>query len=112
MDNTQLGRKVVDVMDCNPEQFSMSTWGEVTDCGTVACLAGTAMLQSGYRLRDGAFYRPDGSFVTNEGREAKNLLGLTDEEEYAPGAGGTIWYDFNGGPDRFRKLVEESEGNI
>lgn len=110
MRNVQLGREIVDVMDMQPEQFSMEVWGQATVCGTVACLAGTAMLRSGYKLRfSSVFYRPDGTPVTNEWREASKLLGLEDDEEYVKD-GGSIWYDIANGPDRFRKLVEESEG--
>lgn len=102
MRNVQLGREVVDVMDMQPEQFSMEVWGQATICGTVACLAGTAMLRAGYKFWDGTFIRPDGTRVMNEGGEAANLLGME--------SGDHIWYDIANGPDRFRKLVEESEG--
>lgn len=110
MDNPALGRRVIDVMDTDPEHFSMATWGSRTACGTVACLAGTAMLLSGYAFDGMNFFRPDGSITDREDLEAASLLGMSPAEVNggAPGLG--IWYDMASGPDRFRKLVEESEG--
>jgi hypothetical protein len=122
MQNAELGRKVVDVMDTAPELFDMGTWGSHTPCGTVGCLAGHAMLQAGYSLSfGGLFTRPDGSAVLDEAAEAQYLLGMSRREVSDPETEAgcdccvkepTIWMDFKNGPDRFRKLVEESEGKI
>jgi hypothetical protein len=110
MDNPELGRKVLNVADLEPESFSMGTWGERTVCGTVACLAGHALLQSGYRLhRSGEFTRPDGTHVYSMSGEAERLLGMTGQEAQGDGII-PLWYDMFGGLDRFRKLVEEAEG--
>lgn len=32
----------------HPEEFNMGTWYSKTDCGTTACLAGTAAVQAGW----------------------------------------------------------------
>jgi hypothetical protein len=111
MQNVKLGRAIVDVMDLTPELFNMNSWGRVTACGTVACLAGHAMLLSGYTCKGtgGLFYRPDGTLVFDEAGEARCLLGM-EYEEIRIGFGSEIWHDYVEGPDRFRKLVEESEG--
>lgn len=116
MENPELGRKILDTADTEPENFDMATWVNVTECGTTACLAGHAMLLSGYTIRHGvqgglAFCRPDGSEVDVNSNEAQQLLGLSDKETYDPDLDEPrIWYDFAHGPDRLRKLVEEAEG--
>jgi len=123
MRNPELGRKILDIIDMQPEKFRMSIFGahrynetgEV--CGTVGCLAGWAMLLSGYELdTDDIFIRPDGTDVENEDAEARELLGMTitdelygyDGSQHDPCA--KVWFDFSDGPDRFRKLVEKAEG--
>ena len=37
---------VADHILAHPEEFDMNTWGYQSACGTVACLAGTAVLQA------------------------------------------------------------------
>lgn len=114
MDNPRLGRKTLDHVVAFREQFDMAVWGELTpECGTVACLAGHALLQDGCRLDgDDQFYRPDGSWIADPGAEATDRLGLTDHERWGA-------YDETcslfGEPDedeaiaRFRAIVEASE---
>jgi hypothetical protein len=118
--DAKLGRAVLDVVDYEPEHFSMLRWGGIEACGTVACLAGTALLKAGCTLRqvpDGfawcEFRRPDGSAVTSEAAEAQFLLGLTDDEvgigEAGTGIGTRLWHDYEHGVERFRALVEKAE---
>jgi len=109
MDNPKLGREVLDVVDFEPEQFRMTVWGGYTSCGTVACLAGTALLKSGYRLgRHGYYHRPDGELVRDISGEARCLLGMTGAEICNQGEL-AIWVDFTHGVERFRALVEKAE---
>lgn len=123
MRNPELGRKILDIIDTQPEKFQMSVFGahrydpagEV--CGTVACLAGWAMLLSGYELdKDDIFLRPDGTDVDSEDGEARELLGMSITDELSGYDGSVhdphakVWFDFFHGPDRFRKLVEKAEG--
>jgi len=81
MDNPELGMLALKRIESDPESFDMRWWAAVTDCGTVACLAGHVMLAAGYTLRGQSFIRPDGSYVPSEGQEATHLLGLSDEEQ-------------------------------
>jgi hypothetical protein len=90
--DTQLANDVREAVIMNPDSHEQAYYGQVTDCGTTACLAGHAMLLSGYTLRRGRcarcccagssaeFLRPNGSVVDYEFREARQLLGLTSEE--------------------------------
>lgn len=124
MRNPELGRKILDIIDMQPEKFQMSVFGAHRydsageSCGTVACLAGWAMFLSGYCLdKDEVFQRPDGTFVDREDGEARELLGMSisDElylSEFNPShPNAKIWFDCKHGPDRFRKLVEKAEGD-
>lgn len=113
MDNPELGRKVLDHVTGHPELFKMSTWGQVTECGTAGCLAGHTMLQDGYSFDEDTsrFVRPDGSTVSSgaEGDEAARLLGLTVDEQYDEG-----WDLFSAAQTEdhvawFRSIVEASE---
>ena len=114
--NAELGRKVLDHVTAHRDQFDMMTWGEGNEaCGTTACLAGWAMLLSGYRIRDwDTFVRPDGSFVPrgHRGTEGAVLLELSEAERY----GSIGQYTLFGEPDedraieRLRVLVEAAEG--
>jgi len=117
-----LGRKILDIIDAHPEKLEMSTFGRHFpradgSCRTVACLAGWTLLQSGYKLdRDEVYVRPDGTSVDFEANEAQMLLGMTRQDAFygytgsVPAVDGRIWFDYKNGPDRFRKLVEETEG--
>ncbi len=112
MDNAKLGREVLDVADYDKKHFDMQTWGRLAPCGTVACLAGTTLLRSGYILTGDhlspRFCRPDGSWVKHAGPEAAFLLGLSADELSAGGCN-SIWADMSGGVERFRRLVEAAE---
>jgi hypothetical protein len=87
--NLPLLRKVLDHIDAHPDEWNQSTWGEVTwasSCGTAFCVAGHALVMSGYttRLRESSddeldFYDSDGLRVSPSA-EACFLLGLTDGE--------------------------------
>ena len=111
MENPKLGRAVLDVIDAEPQTLDMhsfgygTTEGEASEwpCGTTACLAGHALLASGYRLVESSFYRPNGEYVGNEAGEAARLLGMSSQEAWA-------FWDYANGPDQFRKMVEEAEG--
>lgn len=90
MDNTELGKLVLKQIGAFPETFRMSTFGYISPCGTVACLAGHAMLLSGYELNNSDFAitipryrRPDGSLVSPPamGAEAAQLLGMHGQEQ-------------------------------
>lgn len=114
--NTELGRKVLGHITTHREQFDMTVYGEkYPECGTVACIAGWAMLLSGYQLSDGPggshFIRPDGSTVPDSmnGDEAAELLDLTAAERYGgPESECSLFteWDEDAAIDRFRMLVE------
>lgn len=114
MENYKLGRQVLNQIESDPDSFDMTTWAYRSRehaCGTVACLAGHTMLQSGYPHEDstGLFFRPDGSIVPGGyGEEAARLLGLNPGEVQAEG-GVELWFDLTGGYDRFKGLVEYAE---
>lgn len=119
IENAELGRAVLDVADLDPEHFDMGSWVEAGECGTIACLGGWTLIKAGYkhkRMRLGgidgmwfrAFVSPDGTIVRETGEEAARLLGLSTNQE--PGSFTPVWYDFEHGVDRFRKMVEEAEG--
>lgn len=66
-----------------PDEFNMHTWGKLTPCGTVCCIAGWTMILAGYELRQRHsatdelnFFRENGERVENESSEALELLGL------------------------------------
>jgi hypothetical protein len=84
MENPELGRMILKEIDAHPDSFTMALWGKPTACGTVACLAGHAMLLSGYTLRaENTFFRPDGTYVGVPSSEAAGLLGLTKAERFS-----------------------------
>lgn len=126
MENQHLAEMIIKQIDAFPESFAMDQWGSVTSCGTVACLAGHAMLHCGYRLAGvtktdwmGIQYQAfffaddDGIPVANYGNEAQRLLGMSDEERYGetaygiPRPDGDIFLNMNSGLARFRALVKE-----
>jgi hypothetical protein len=109
VENPELGRAVLSLIDAHPGRLDMCTWGyQGPECGTVACLAGHTLLAAGYKLHGYNFYRPDGSLVPNEPVEAEILLGMTgsDGNDTLP-----LWLDFENGPDRFREMIEKAEAN-
>lgn len=85
--NTELGWKVYEYAKDHPEEFDMDYWVHGQPCGTTACLAGHALILSGYRIGPAGriFWRPDGTLVGNPGREAQDLLGLDASDRYAGG---------------------------
>lgn len=92
MDNTELGRLVLKQVETEPETFDMRTWVHRTSCGTTACLAGHALLFSGYTMgteplfEDGewvfCFLDPDGQAVADPGRAAQQVLGMSYAERF------------------------------
>jgi hypothetical protein len=110
--NYELGRTVLNMIDARPELLDMKVYGNGNwtpglepDCGTVACLAGHAMIAAGYKMElvdnKTDFFRPDGSKVEWESAEAGELLGITGAEKW-------VFFSWNG-PEEFRTLVEEAE---
>lgn len=75
----------------HPQHFDMETWGYKGGCGTVACIAGHALLLSGYKLKqvDGfpEYVSPEGR-VVRPGEAARRELSLpplvASELFYAP----------------------------
>jgi hypothetical protein len=124
MKNPELARLVLKQVQAHPETFEMGVWGMREECGTVACLAGWAMVFSGYELRQvplppyarpeqpgdtWAFFRPDGTWVEEDEWEGRHLLGLSDEE-YRDGFGVELFYDDpEGALTRLQELIAASE---
>lgn len=115
-----MGRLVLKQIDADPASFDMLTFGKRTDCGTVACLAGHALLLSGYRMVEAGadapgqvWYRPDGTRVTCLDAEGQAVLGLTQKEYlYRPdGDEVPLFYDYSEtmAVERLRLAVEASE---
>lgn len=107
MTNPALGRAVLDYVTAHPEEHdqryfvgSRTRFGDVVGsvphrnlCGTTACVAGHAMLRSGYTLRVGprpfydySFVRPDGTTVEVPEIDGAELLGLD------PDTAGALFY--------------------
>ena len=87
--NGKLGRRVLDHVTANPEQLDMSVWGEVGPCGTSACLAGWALIFSGWALvDDNTFRRASDGYETDRptfiAEEARRVLDLTDGDFWRP----------------------------
>lgn len=88
MENKMLARLVLKQVHAEPERFSMDHWGyNRAACGTVACLAGWALLvHGGYRFLNYAVFEreADNFFVAGYaiGDEAQHLLGMSDAERY------------------------------
>ena len=58
MENKMLAKLVLKQVHAEPERFDMDQWGYNDACGTVACLAGWALLvHGGYRVLDYACLR-------------------------------------------------------
>lgn len=97
--NTELGREILGVHDARPQQLKMSTWGREGLCGTVACIAGWALLLSGWELEDDLViqFRKGGRtllFSDEVREEARRLLDLSDaeyEREYNDERGITLF---------------------
>jgi hypothetical protein len=125
--NLELAQRVCKQITAFPESYRMECWvGEPEEgCGTVACIAGHAMLMSGYsytKMKDpdsdsvlpGAFLfvRPDGTEVDSSLNESEaiSLLELTDEE-YEGEDGIPLFHDYLGdsAATRLRILIEQAE---
>jgi hypothetical protein len=114
--NAALLRAVLTQVEDHPKQFDMSVWGEMErSCGTVACLAGWALILSGWKLVDDCtFESPDGKREIYRGqdieREAQAALDLTDDKMWD---GADVAPLFALGEfeavTRLRELVEEAE---
>lgn len=107
MENLALAEAVLAHLEEHPGEHDQSMWGKDTPCGTIACIAGRAMLLTpGYSFTDGIFYH-HGHIVSDEGREAFRLLGLTDDEYYGTGAEPTLFGGTNAEAlGRLRHVVE------
>jgi hypothetical protein len=93
--NTGLARAVLDHLDAHPEAHNQYRWGFRGECGTTACIAGWALILSGYEpgryenlAWDGSipFIAPDGTRLIFDqiGWQARQLLDLSDAEfEYS-----------------------------
>jgi hypothetical protein len=125
--NADLGRRILDHVAAHPEQLDMSLWGEEGPCGTPACLAGRALIFSGWTLvDDGTFREPGGDWETGRSAtiadEARRLLRLDDgdfwrlarPEETGEGSHPAVCL-FEVGDDEavrwLRRLVEREEAN-
>jgi hypothetical protein len=110
--NTELGRKVLEHVTAHRGQFDMSIYVDADpECGTTACLAGWAMLLSGYRAADASVMRPDGSYVIDKSNEAARLLGLDHAEQYGSYGDCTLFGEFSEerAIERFRAILEAAE---
>lgn len=50
--NAELAYKVLDHIDADPKSWDQGLWVRKTDCGTVACFAGWAVLLSGATVEE------------------------------------------------------------
>jgi hypothetical protein len=117
--NIELGRRVLEHVTTHRSHFDMGIWGLWDpECGTTACLAGWAMLLSGYRVNaQEDFIRPDGSAVRPgiEGDEAAGLLDLSYVERYGSDEDECSLFtapDEDTAIERFRALVEAAEESL
>jgi hypothetical protein len=101
-----------------PGNFRMASWGFRWGPGRCyhACLGGHTLLAAGYRLIGPWFFKPDGlTRVKDPGKEARDLLGLTNEEYYSVRTEGGVTSVFNGRLTRrfalakFRDLIMAEE---
>ena len=78
---------IADYIEKHPQEYDQGTYGEITPCGTVACVAGTAMLLF---AKDEIIWRKDiledflnlGSKRGSVWVHAKTLLGLSNIEAH------------------------------
>ena len=97
--NSELLRKIADRIERYPDSYDQNTYGRAEEgCGTVCCIAGHTLIESGYIPAKLCFDLsivyirpvPLGSskvssvlmYYFDIAKEAKELLDLTDEEEY------------------------------
>lgn len=82
--NEELLRAVADYIEEDPKRHTQSCWvNENWDCGTTGCIAGNALLLSGYKYtaRTNNWLTPNGVFADvddNTFEYAKRELGLTE----------------------------------
>lgn len=84
MENLELAKLVLKQIDNEPSSFDMRTWGEKSGCGTTACIAGWAMIFSGYQIKNSEYISPDNDYIASYEDEGRKLLGLTGEEFSTP----------------------------
>ncbi len=82
MQNLELAWDAAARIKSAPSSFRMRFWGVPYGAsGYTACLAGHTLLAAGHVLvMVNTFIRPDLTVVEHPGREARDLLGLTDKE--------------------------------
>lgn len=76
------------------KHFDMNTWGEITSCGTVGCLAGHCGMDPWFRRRGFKFNFPK---LTAEERKEMRIYGDSVEGDFVNAAGN---WDFDL-PERF-----------
>lgn len=86
MRNKELFYKIAEVVEHSPQLYNQHSWGKITSCGTVHCIAGWAAALSGYR-RTGSGEHINWLIVRDHlGAEAlvynvaRELLGIREEE--------------------------------
>lgn len=74
--NHELFVKVLAHIVAHPESWRQGTWGQKTECGTVACFAGWACVLSPEVKRiNWSYARADGQTIP---RKAEEILGIDD----------------------------------
>lgn len=78
--NVPLLRKSLEHIDAHPEEHDQRHWAQRTPCGTKLCLAGTAVVLSGYDIRWGEDAIVSAQTTTGAYIEdlAQEQLGLND----------------------------------
>lgn len=84
-EGAKLLRQVAEVIRKEPDAHDQETWGWLDDdydCGTVACIAGHAVVQAGYKLENnyGQCLNPQLGSIRRIEDVAQELLGLDDAE--------------------------------
>lgn len=69
--NVPLLRKTLEHITAHPDEWDQDIWAERTPCGTVACLAGTAVLLQGFELD---FYESECDCGCREGTTASYVI--------------------------------------
>jgi hypothetical protein len=103
--NVDLIERTLRRIEARPQEFDMASWADFGHCGTTACFAGHAMLESGYQITGDLAYayyrRPDGSEVGDEFDEGANLLDLTQAQARR------LFYANARTPAEMRSVVEQ-----
>lgn len=89
MINVELLRKNLEYVTAHRDQWDQSYWIQRTWCGTTACLAGTVVLNEGYRPVPETREQRDVGLVTDSAGSvdwvdnvARKLLGLDESQAY------------------------------